>query len=136
MDVTRTVACWNFEYLGVVDLPELHELPRQAPASGTPTRRSRGGPDDEATQHQPMTMTSSRWPSVARISGGGPNWPPNWAGYPADLGDESIARNRADAAARKQTDRDPAKKWAHLTELLRQRDVAAAGRAAVADLDE
>jgi hypothetical protein len=53
--------------------------------------------------------------------------------YPADLDDESIARHRADAA-RKKTDRDPAKKWAHLTELARQRDVEAAGRAAVADL--
>jgi hypothetical protein len=39
-----------------------------------------GDLDDEATQHQPMTMTSSRWPSVARISGGGPNWHPNSAG--------------------------------------------------------
>jgi hypothetical protein len=38
--------------------------------------------------------------------------------------------------ARKKTDRDPAKKWAHLTELARQRDVEAAGRAAVADLYE
>ena len=55
--------------------------------------------------------------------------------YPADLDDESIARRRADAA-RKKTDRDPAKKWAHLTELARQRDVEAAGRAAVADLYE
>gem|GEM_PF-3213231 len=41
--------------------------------------------------------------------------------YPADLDDESIARHRADAA-RKKTDRDPAKKWAHLTELARQRE--------------
>ena len=55
--------------------------------------------------------------------------------YPADLDDESIARHRADAA-RKKTDRDPAKRWAHLTELARQRDVEAAGRAAVADLYE
>ena len=56
--------------------------------------------------------------------------------YPADLDDESIARHRADAA-RKKTDHDPAKKWAHLTELARQRDVEAAGRAAeVADLYE
>ncbi len=55
--------------------------------------------------------------------------------YPADLDDESIARHRADAA-RKKTDRDPAKKWAHLTEARRQRDVVAAGRAAVADLYE
>ncbi len=55
--------------------------------------------------------------------------------YPADLDDESIARHRADAA-RKKTDRDPARKWAHLTELARQRDVEAAGRAAVADLYE
>jgi hypothetical protein len=55
--------------------------------------------------------------------------------YPADLDDESIARHRADAA-RKKTDRDPAKKWAHLTELARQRDVEAARRAAVADLYE
>ena len=38
--------------------------------------------------------------------------------------------------ARKKTDRDPARKWAHLTELARQRDVEAAGRAAVADLYE
>jgi hypothetical protein len=48
--------------------------------------------------------------------------------YPADLDDESIARHRADAA-RKKTDRDPGTKWAHLTELARQRDVEAAGRA-------
>ena len=46
---------------------------------------------------------------------------------PADLDDESIARHRADAA-RKKTDRDPAKKWAHLTELARQREVEAKGR--------
>ena len=56
--------------------------------------------------------------------------------YPADLDDESIARHRADAA-RKKTDRDPAKKWAHLTELARQRDVEPAWpRAEVADLYE
>ena len=55
--------------------------------------------------------------------------------YPADLDDESIARHRADAA-RKKTDRDPAKKWAHLTELARQREVEAKGRAEVADLYE
>jgi hypothetical protein len=55
--------------------------------------------------------------------------------YPADLDDESIAKPRADAA-RKETGRDPAKRWAHLTELARQRDVEAAGRAAVADLYE
>ena len=36
--------------------------------------------------------------------------------YTADLDDESIARHRADAA-RKKTDHDPAKRWAHLTEL-------------------
>jgi hypothetical protein len=52
--------------------------------------------------------------------------------YPADLDDESVARHRA--AARKSTEPDPAKKWAHLAELKRQRDVEAAGRAAVADL--
>jgi hypothetical protein len=46
--------------------------------------------------------------------------------YPADLDDESIARHRADAAHKK-TDRDPAKKWAHLTERARQREVEAAG---------
>jgi hypothetical protein len=46
--------------------------------------------------------------------------------YPADLDDESIAR--------KKTDRDPAKRWAHLTELARQREVEAKGRAEVADL--
>ena len=55
--------------------------------------------------------------------------------YPADLDDESIARHRADAA-RKKTDHEPAKKWARLAELARQRDVEAAGRAAVADLYE
>ena len=55
--------------------------------------------------------------------------------YPADLDDESIACHRADAASKK-TDRDPAKKWVHLTELARQRDVEAAGRAAVAGLYE
>ena len=48
--------------------------------------------------------------------------------YPADLDDESIAR--------KKTDRDPAKRWAHLTELARQREVEAKGRAEVADLYE
>jgi hypothetical protein len=55
--------------------------------------------------------------------------------YPANLDVESIARHRADAA-RKKSDRDPAKRWAHLAELARQRDVEAAGRAAVADLYE
>ena len=55
--------------------------------------------------------------------------------YPVDLDDESIARHRADAA-RKKTDRDPAKKWAHLTELARQREVETKGRAEVADLYE
>ena len=53
--------------------------------------------------------------------------------YPADLDDESIAQHRADAA-REKTDHDPAKKWAHLTELARQRDVETKGRAEVADL--
>ena len=53
--------------------------------------------------------------------------------YPADLADESIARHRADAA-RKKSDRD--KKWAHLTELARQREVEVKGRAEVADLYE
>jgi len=48
--------------------------------------------------------------------------------YPADLDGDSIARQRADAA-RKKTDHDPAKKWAHLTELARQREVEAKGRA-------
>ncbi len=55
--------------------------------------------------------------------------------YPADLDDESIARYRADGA-RKTTDRDPAKKWAHLTELQRQRDVEQHRREGVADLYE
>ena len=55
--------------------------------------------------------------------------------YPADLDDESIARHRADGA-RKGTDRDPAKKWAHLTELQRQRDVEQRRREEVADLYE
>ena len=55
--------------------------------------------------------------------------------YPADLDDGSIARHRVDAT-RKKTDRGPAKKWAHLTELARQRDVEATGRAAVVDLYE
>ena len=55
--------------------------------------------------------------------------------YPADLDDESIARHRADAAHKK-TDRDPAKRWAHLSELARQREVEAKGRAEVADLYE
>ncbi|MGA7052808.1 MAG: hypothetical protein WBZ37_16340 [Mycobacterium sp.] len=55
--------------------------------------------------------------------------------YPADLDNASIARHRAEAAS-KSTDRDPAKKWAHLTELARQRDVEAKGRAEAADLYE
>ena len=55
--------------------------------------------------------------------------------YPADLDDESVARHRA-AAARKRTDHDPAKRWAHLIERARQRDVEARGRAEVADLYE
>jgi hypothetical protein len=55
--------------------------------------------------------------------------------YPAGLDHESLARHRTDGA-RKKTDRDPAKQWAHLTELARQRDVEPAGRAAVADLYE
>src|SRR5258705_7574035 len=36
--------------------------------------------------------------------------------YPAGLDDKCVARHRADAA-RKNTDRDPAMKWAHLTEV-------------------
>jgi hypothetical protein len=52
--------------------------------------------------------------------------------YAADLDDESIARHRADTA-RKKTDLDPAKKWAHLTEFARQREVEAKRRAEVAD---
>lgn len=52
--------------------------------------------------------------------------------YPADLDDESIARHRA--AAHKTTNADPSKKWAHLAEEKRRRDVETAGRAAVADL--
>lgn len=55
--------------------------------------------------------------------------------YPADLDDESIARHRTDAAGHK-TDHDPAKKWAHLTELARQREVERRGREEVADLYE
>jgi hypothetical protein len=55
--------------------------------------------------------------------------------YPTDLDDDSIVRHRADAA-RKKTDRDPAKKWGHLSELARQREVEAKGRAEVADLYE
>jgi hypothetical protein len=55
--------------------------------------------------------------------------------HPADLDDKSIARHRADAA-RKKTDRDPAKRWAHLTERARQRDVEERGREQVADLYE
>ena len=51
------------------------------------------------------------------------------------LDDVSIARHGADSA-RKKSDRDPAKRWAHLTELGRQRDIEAAGRAPVADLYE
>jgi hypothetical protein len=51
--------------------------------------------------------------------------------YPVNLDDESIAQHRTDAA-RKQTDRDPAKKWAHLAQLQRQLNVEAARRAAVA----
>jgi hypothetical protein len=46
-----------------------------------------------------------------------------------------VTSHRADAA-RKKTDRDPAKKWAHLTELASQREVEAKGRAEVADLYE
>jgi hypothetical protein len=45
----------------------------------------------------------------------------------------AVSRQRADAAHR-QTDREPTKKWAHLMELQRQRDVEAAGRAAVVDV--
>jgi hypothetical protein len=55
--------------------------------------------------------------------------------YPTDLDDESIARHRADAARHK-TDRDPAKRWAHLTGLARQRDVEQRVRKEVADLYE
>ena len=55
--------------------------------------------------------------------------------YPADLDDESIARHRANAA-RARTDHDPAKRWAHLIERARQRDVEAKGRAEVADVYE
>jgi hypothetical protein len=55
--------------------------------------------------------------------------------YPADLDDDSIARHRADAA-RKKTDRDPTKRWAHLTEIARQRDVEQRGRKELADLYE
>lgn len=55
--------------------------------------------------------------------------------YPADLDDESIARHRADAAC-KETDRDPVKRWVHLTALARQREVEQRGREEVADLYE
>ena len=55
--------------------------------------------------------------------------------YPADLDDESVARHRANAA-RKRTDHDPAKQWAHLIERARKREVEARGRAEVADLYE
>ena len=37
----------------VVELCELHELPRQAPVGGTPTMLM-GGPHDEAAQRQPV----------------------------------------------------------------------------------
>ena len=55
--------------------------------------------------------------------------------YPADLDDESLARHRAEAVS-KSTDRDPAKRWAHLTEAARQREVEQRGRDEVADLYE
>ena len=55
--------------------------------------------------------------------------------YPAELDEESIARHRADAAHKK-TDHDPAKKWAHLIERARQREVEQRGREEVADLYE
>lgn len=55
--------------------------------------------------------------------------------YPADLDDASLARHRAEAAS-KATDRDPARRWTHLTERARQRDVEQHGRDEVADLYE
>lgn len=56
--------------------------------------------------------------------------------YPADLDDESVAEHRRLAAS---PDTAPsmehiARKYAHLRQEKRQRDVEAAGRAAVADL--
>jgi hypothetical protein len=80
------------------------------------------------------TRTASKCPVATTTSACEPNWPPNSAGI-RRLDDESIARHRADAA-RKKTDHHPAKKWAHLTELARQREVEAKGRAEVADLYE
>jgi hypothetical protein len=55
--------------------------------------------------------------------------------WPASTDAEHVAQLRAQDA-RKQTDRDPAKKWAHLTQLMRQREAEAGARAAVADLCE
>jgi hypothetical protein len=81
------------------------------------------------------TRTASKCPVATTTSACEPNWPPKLGWYPADLDDESIARHRADAA-RKKIDHHPAKKWAHLTELARQREVEAKGRAEVADLYE
>jgi hypothetical protein len=55
--------------------------------------------------------------------------------FPADLDAESVARHRAHAA-RHQFDIEPARKWAHLTEERRRRDIEAAGRASIQDLYE
>jgi hypothetical protein len=55
--------------------------------------------------------------------------------FPANLDAESVARHRAHAA-RHQSDIEPARKWAHLTEERRRREIEAAGRAAVEDLYE
>jgi hypothetical protein len=60
-------------------------------------------------------------------------WTPNEGPRPRH---QIRAARKVDDAARKKTDHDPAKKWAHLTELARQRDVEAKGRAEVADLYE
>ena len=51
------------------------------------------------------------------------------------LGGSAFRTHRADGA-RKKTDHDPAKKWAHLTALARQRDAEQRGREEVADLYE
>jgi hypothetical protein len=74
-------------------------------------------------------------PPVSRTNVCVLNWPAKSAGTRRISNDESIARHRADAA-RKKTARDPAKRWAHLTEIARQRDVEQRGREDVADLYE
>lgn len=63
------------------------------------------------------------------------NWPPSWAGI-RQTSTTSPSPGTAPTPPAKKTDHDSAKKWVHLTELARQREVEQRGREEVADLYE